>query len=258
MYTSWMDYVSIRPVTAGLVSLSLMLGACDMPQDGSQGQAVQTAAAAPNMTPAEQDLRAKTEKQRQTDSAIAGAVAGAVGGAVLGYLIGGWQGAAIGAGSGAVLGGALGYGYGSYMNAKAQKYSNDQARYAAVAKGANDTVAYYDQVNATARTILAEQQAKVAKLNQDYRAGTITKEQYRRELASAGPDQANLNEQIQGLDKQMAAMRADPQASNLTQQVQQLQAQRDALKSTIDQLVQLYGTVPSEVQQSSPIVVSKK
>ncbi|HTR86317.1 MAG TPA: hypothetical protein VMI56_17680 [Reyranella sp.] len=245
----------MRPVVVGVTVAALALGGC-IPDEGASTSAASMDQS--TMSPAERDLQAKTEQQRKTDAAIAGGVGGAILGAALGYALGGWQGAALGAAGGAMTGAAVGYGYGSYMNARARQYSSQEQRAQEVTKSANSTVDYYNQVNASARTILAEQQAKVAQLNNDYKAGAITKEQYRQQLANAGANQTNLKAQISGIDKQIAEMKGDEQSAVLTSQVQQLQAQRDQLQSTYDGLVQLYGTVPSEVQQGSAIVVSSK
>ncbi len=239
--------LSVRPfwrIAAAVVGVAVLAGACDMPDAGED----------PNtLTAAEKDLRAKTEQERKVDSTLAGAAGGAVLGAITGYLIGGWQGAAIGAATGGVAGGALGYGYGSYMNARARQYSNAEARAAAVTQSANQTLAYYDQVNTSARTILAEQQQKVARLNNQYRAGAITKDQYKSQLASASTNAADLSQQLDGIDKQLTNMRSDPQAAALSVQIQQLQGQRDALKDTYDRLLQLYGTVPDDVRPSMTV-----
>jgi uncharacterized protein YcfJ len=233
----------MRPVAVGVAAVALLAGGCVPDENPSTSAATMDQS---TMSPAERDLQAKTEQQRKTDATIAGGV----GGAILGGVIG--------AAGGAVTGAAVGYGYGSYMNARARQYSSDEQRAQEVTKSANATVDYYNQVNGSARTILAEQQAKVAQLNNDYKAGAITKEQYRGQLASASVNQTNLKQQIDGLDKQIAEMRSDQQAAVLTTQVQQLQAQRQALQSTYDSLVQLYGTVPSEVQQGTSLVVSNR
>lgn len=256
LYALWAVARPSRTLLAATVSLALLLGGC-VPEGG---QALQSSAPPPGMSQAELDLRTKTEQQRKVEGGVAGAIGGAILGGIVGAVVGGnIQSAVIGAAGGAIVGGALGVGYGSYMNAKARTYSNAQARYSAVSQGAAETIAYYNDINASARTILTEQRAKVAQLNQAYRSGTITKEQYREQLASAGPDQNNLNEQIKGIEKQISAMQGDVQASELTQQIQQLQLQRDSLKGTYAQLIQLYGTVPAEVQQQGqPLIVSSR
>jgi uncharacterized protein YcfJ len=231
----------LRPfwrVTAVVAALSMMLGACVTEQPENPAA----------LTAAERDLRAKTEDQRKVDSTVTGAAGGAVAGALVGYLIGGWSGALYGAAAGGVAGGAIGYGYGSYMNARAREYSSAEARAAAVTRSANETLAYYGQVNASARTILAEQEAKVAQLNDAYKSRAINKEQFQAQLASADNNEASLKEQLTGIDAQLNSMKTDPQAAQLSQQIEQLQLQRDSLKDTYDRLLQIYGTVPAEVR----------
>ena len=62
------------------------------------------------------------------------------------------------------------------MNARAREYSSAEVRAAAVTKSANETLTYYNQVNASARTILAEQEAKIAKLESE---NVMLKKQFR-------------------------------------------------------------------------------
>ncbi len=238
---------SVRPfwrVIAAVAAIAFLASACEMPEAGEDPS---------TLTAAEKDLRTKTEQQRKAESTVAGAAGGAVLGAITGYLIGGWSGAAIGAATGGVAGAAMGYGYGSYMNARARQYSNAEARAAAVTQSANQTLAYYDQVNASARTILSEQETKVARLNDEYQRKAITKEQYRSQLASASTNAADLNQQLAGIDTQLSNMRSDPQAAALAVQIEQLQEKRNSLKETYDRLLQLYGTVPDDVRPAMTV-----
>ena len=233
--------MGLRPfwrVTAVVVALSMVLGACVTEQQENPAA----------LTAAERDLRTKTEDQRKADSAVTGAAGGAVAGALIGYLIGGWSGALYGAAAGGIAGGAVGYGYGSYMNARAREYSSAEARAAAVTRSADETLTYYNQVNASARTILSEQETKIAQLNSAYKSRAINKEQFQAQLASADNNEASLKQQLAGLDTQLNSMRTDPQAAQLSQQIEQLQQQRDSLKDTYDRLLQIYGTVPAEVR----------
>ena len=245
MSYSSMTMRPFRRATAVVAILSMLLSACVTTGDQEDPA---------SLTPAEKALRSKTEEQRKSDGAVAGAVAGMVAGALLGALLGGRNaaaGALIGAAAGGLAGGAIGYGYGSYMNARARSYSNAESRAAAITQSANSTLTYYNQVNASARTILSEQEAKVAKLNEDYKSRTITKEQFQKSLASANNNEANLKQQLDGLDTQLNSMKTDPQAARLSQQIQQLQQTRDSLKETYDRLLQIYGTVPAEIRVSN-------
>lgn len=233
--------VRVRPfwrVTAIIVALAMTTTACIPAHEEDPV----------TLTAAERDLRKKTEEQRKADSALTGAAGGAIAGAIIGGLLGGWRGALIGAATGGVAGAALGVGYASYMNAKARQYANDEARAAAVSQGADQTLAYYRQINASASTILAEQERKIAGLNAAYKSRQITKEQFQKAFVSSDNNQENLKEQLQGLDNQLNAMKTDPQVAVLSRQIQELEAQRDALKATYDRLLQLYGTVPAEVR----------
>jgi uncharacterized protein YcfJ len=231
----------LRPswrVTAIIVALTMTVTAC-LPAHEEDPV---------TLTAAEKDLRKKTEDQRKADSALTGAAGGAIAGALIGGLLGGWRGALIGAATGGVAGAALGVGYASYMNARAKQYANEEARAAAVSQAADQTLGYYRQVNASASTILAEQERKIAGLNAAYKSRQISKEQFQQAFVSSSNNEANLREQLQGLENQLNSMRTDQQAALLTRQIQELETQRDALKATYDRLLELYGTVPGEIR----------
>lgn len=236
-----------RRLAAGAAIFSILLGGCVTGDEDADPS---------TLTPAEKELRAKAEEKRKSEAAVTGAVAGAVAGALLGALLGARggnaaTGALIGGVAGGALGAAAGYAYGSYMNAKARSYSNAEARAQAVSKGADETLVYYNQVNSAAETMLQEQQTKVARLNDDYQRKAITKEQYQKELSSASRNEAILKDQLKSMDEQINSMRTDQQSEALTRQIQQLEQQRAALQAKYDRLLQVYGSVPSEVRAPS-------
>lgn len=238
---------SLRRLTSVLAIFSILLGGCV--QNGEDADASA-------LTPAEQQLRAKAEEKRKVEAATGGAVAGAVAGALIGALLGARggnaaMGALVGAAAGGALGAAAGLAYGSYMNAKARKYSNDEARAQAISKGADETLVYYNEVNASAETILQEQQAKVTRLNEEYRNKTITKEQFQKELASSNRNETILKDQLKSMDEQINSMKTDQQSEQLGRQIAQLEQQREALRQKQERYLQLLGSVPSEVRVPS-------
>lgn len=241
-----MEVRSWRRVAAAVAILSILLSACVTGQEEDPA----------SLTASEKDLRAKAEEQRKTESAMTGAIVGAVALGILGAVLGArggnlGAGLAMGALAGAAIGGMAGVAYGSYANAKARKYANAEARATEVSKGADETLAYYNQVNASAQTMLSEQQMKVAQLNEQYRAKAITKEQFQKGMASSNRNETIIKDQIAGIDKQINEMKTDEQSQALARQIQQLEQQRDGLKQTYDKLLQLYGTVPAEVRVPS-------
>lgn len=226
---------------------SLLLGACVTTMGNEEANA---------LTPAEKDLRTRTEQQRVAQAAATGAIALAILGAVAGAAIGARSGnagagALIGGAGGAVAGGLMGAAYGSYVNAKARNYSNAEARANALAAEADKDIANYTAINNSSRQILADEQAKVAHLTQEYQAKRISKEAFQKGISSAKNNANIMKDQVKAMDDQIADMEADRQTAQLTNQVQQLKEQRDSLKDTYERLIQLYGTVPNDLRPIS-------
>jgi uncharacterized protein YcfJ len=202
------------------------------------------------LTPSEKELRTRTEQHRMTEAAIAGAVVGVLAGAALGVALGGNNAATtalIGAGAGALAGGLAGAAYGSYVNAKSRQYANTEVRANTLIQEADKDIAKYTAINNAAKTILAEQEAKIAGLNAAYQAKTISKEAFKKEMASSNNNGKIISDQCKAMDEEITSMQQDPQAMQLAGKIEQLTAQRDSLKATYARLLQTYGTVPNDV-----------
>lgn len=202
---------------------------------------------------AEKELRSRTEAQRVAQGAATGAIVGVIAGTVLGAVLGAQGGnaglgALIGAAGGGVAGGLAGAAYGSYVNARARPYANQEVRANTMMEEADKDIAHYTAVNAAARTILAEQEAKITRLNDAYKGRKITKETFQREMSASNNNEKIIGDQCKAIDDELVAIQSDPQSSALTRQAEGLRMQRDSLKATYDRLLQLYGTVPAEVR----------
>ena len=138
--------------------------------------------------------------------------------------------------------------YETYLKIKARKYATAEARAAAVARNADATLAHFDRLNEAARTMLVENRTEIARLNDSYRSGSLSRGQYQEQLAPTDRKQAALKSQMAALEAEIAAMKAGQPDAELGERLQRLERQRDSLKATYDDLLRLYGTVPAEVR----------
>lgn len=138
--------------------------------------------------------------------------------------------------------------YDTFLEVKARRYATSEARAAAMARSADATLAHFNRLNGQARTMLVEHRAEIARLNDAYRARTISKEQFQEQLARSNRNRDALKEQVAALEAEIKARKSDPPAEEMSKQIRRLEQQRDALKATYDNLLQLYGTVPAEVR----------
>lgn len=139
--------------------------------------------------------------------------------------------------------------YDTYLEVRARQYASAEARAAAVARSADATLAHFDRLNEQSRTMLAEQRAEIARLNDAYRVRTISKEQFQGQLASLDRNRDALKDQVAALEAEIRARKSEPPAEEMDGQIRRLEQQRDALRATYNQLLQLYGTVPAEVRR---------
>jgi hypothetical protein len=209
------------------------------------------------LTASERQLRDQVRSQRIKQGATTGAVVGGVGGAGIGLAIdrasggSGVAGLLIGAAAGIIAGAAAGAAYGAYVDAQAQHYANDGVRAEALMAESAKDVAHYQRINASAVAILSEEQTTISRLNAEYKARSVTKDEFRKKMRAIDNDQKLMKQQISAMDAQIAMMEKDRQAPALQSQIDQLKQQRAALQATYDRLLQLYGTVPAEVKDTN-------
>ena len=138
--------------------------------------------------------------------------------------------------------------YETYLKIKARNYASAEARAAAVVRNADATLAHVDRLNEAARAMLVENRTEIARLNDSYRSGSLSRGQYREQLGPTDRKQAALKGQMAALEAEIAAMKAGQPDAELGERLQRLERQRDSLKATYDDLLRLYGTVPAEVR----------
>jgi hypothetical protein len=200
-----------------------------------------------NLTPAQQALREKSDRFNETigTGAVAGALLGAIAGALL--VGGGGPAIAIGAGSGAALGGGAGYYVASRNETYASREEGINARIAAAGRERFD----YQQMADISDRICAENEAKLASLDGQLQAGTITADQYRRRMASMGEDVRRLRQALEYNEKVQVGIRQDVARSGgataevLRQSRADLEEARQRIAKNTDALVRAIRSSPS-------------
>ncbi|OYV35352.1 MAG: hypothetical protein B7Z80_18660 [Rhodospirillales bacterium 20-64-7] len=165
------------------------------------------------MTPEQQQLHASNNRFNST--VAEGAAVGAVGGALIGYLSGGTKGALIGAGAGLATGGAAGYlvAQNNYTQARTEQ------NYRTAIADAQTQAAAFQKDATLSETVAAQAMSRAAELNAQYRAHTISAEQYRSSIAQyentihdLDAKNAAAQQQISALQKSIAVTPASQAA----------------------------------------------
>ena len=239
---SWFRRVSARGLLCLLLAAGVVAAGCQSSRGVSDA----------NLTPAQRQLRAETDRFNQT------VAEGAVAGALLGGLIGALAaddnplaGAAIGAGAGAVVGAGAGY----FVASQNESYASEEARLNAEIQAAREEVASYQRIVSASQRVVDQHKATIAQLNSQYRQGQITADQYRRQTAGIQGDidsiQAaidNNREQTQAIQQRLAELRRQGRnAASLAQAEAQLRTQRQQLETQLDELVVAMDTAPVPV-----------
>ncbi|MCB2100624.1 MAG: hypothetical protein KDE22_07125 [Rhodobacterales bacterium] len=179
-----------KPVAAAL-ALSMVLSACQT-TGGGAGPGGQP----DPMTAQEASLREQNDAFNRT--VAEGAMMGALAGALIGGLIAGnARGAAIGAGVGALAGGASGY----YVAQQQRNYANEESRIDAMVadvRADNERTAQY---LSTAQQVIANDRRKLAELNRQYAAKTISLQEGQAKLSRVKDNQKVMRETLTGLRK---------------------------------------------------------
>src|SRR3954451_16478240 len=139
-----------------------------------------------NLTPAQRELRDKSARFNETVGT--GAVAGALLGAALGALLAGKNSRGGGAAIGAASGAALGAGAGWYLGTRNENFANREQAINARIQAARREAYDYQEMATLSDRIRADNEAKIASLDGQLKAGHITADQYRRQTASTQED----------------------------------------------------------------------
>ena len=239
-----MRSMRITPARRGIAALM----ACIMMLAGCAGQI-----GGPPLSPAQQQLKQANDRFNLTvgEGAAVGAVALGLLGAGVGALAGGKKGALIGLGSGVVLGGAVGaaMGYNVARKNYAQARTEDNLRQL-IAEANQDADAYHRSAVAS-RDIAKEARIKIAALDAQYRAKTITAEQYKQAAMTYRSSEDIMQSQLNNSTDKITAMRADAahqrgaDRSELLNDAHSVELARRALKESSDSLAATLAMVPS-------------
>jgi hypothetical protein len=201
-----------------------------------------------DLTPAQQALRDKSDRFNETVGT--GAAVGAVLGGLLGALAAGNGGRgeaiAIGAASGAALGGGAGY----YLASRNERYASREQEIGARVTAARREVYDYQQMASLSDQIRADNEAKLASLDGQLKAGQITADQYRRQTASMAEDVRRLRQALENNEKVQVGIRQDTvraagsAAENLRQSQTDLEASRRRIAENTDALVRALRSGP--------------
>jgi DNA repair exonuclease SbcCD ATPase subunit len=156
-----------RLAVVGVVTLCLMshlaLGACSGSDIGPETGALD-APDNKHLSLAERQLRDTVRKDRQLEGAVTGCVAGGLLGGVFKAVTGGsTKDVVTTAAVGCVVGGVIGAAWGSYVDARAQQYANQQEQIAKLTAAAREDVVRYQRVNAALRKLIDEERARITK-----------------------------------------------------------------------------------------------
>ena len=206
----------------------------------------------PTLTPAQRQLRAETDRFNQT--VAEGALAGALAGALIGAIAADdnpLAGAAIGAGAGAVVGAGAGF----FVASQNQSYASEEARLNAEIQAAREEVDSYQRIVSASQQVVNQHRATIASLNQQYRQGQITAEQYRQQTSGIQGDIESIEAAIDNNQEQTNAIRnrvgelrqRGINAASLAQAEAQLRAQQAELQGQLDSLLSAMDSAPVPV-----------
>lgn len=207
----------------------------------------------PPLSAAQMQLRQANDRFRQTvaEGALAGGALLGIAGGVIGAVACGSRCALLGAASGVAVGAGIGaaMGYNVARKNYAQARTEDNLK-KLIAEANQDAGAYHRSADAS-RDIAAEARTRIAALDAQYRAKTITAEQYKQSVATYRESSDIIKTQLASTNEKMAAMRADAAAqdsadkASLLNDANQVEEARRALKQSSDSLAATLAMVPS-------------
>lgn len=117
----------------------------------------------PNLTPAEQELRANVRQQRVLESAAIGCLATGGITAMVNLMAGADTDQTVrDAAIGCVAGGVVGAAAGAYVDARAQSFADEQQRLAALSNAAREDAQRYHRLNVATQQLIDEEKVRIA------------------------------------------------------------------------------------------------
>ncbi len=201
------------------------------------------------LTPAEMRMRQQTSDFNRTlaEGVAIGAVGGAAAGAGIGALAGGdnrGTSALIGAGIGAVLGSLAGYAAGSYYAEKKRRYADQEQLLDAMIADARADNQKTEMLVRDSQMVAAADKQKLDQIKRDLAAKKISHEQAQKELAAVDSNRQVLESSITNLGKRrdewrQAALEArsdanNPRVAQLDNEINKLDKQIALMQSELD------------------------
>jgi uncharacterized protein YcfJ len=207
----------------------------------------------PPLTPAQMQLKQANDRFNQTvaEGAVVGAVALGLAGAALGAMAGGGRGALIGAAAGAAVGGAVGAAVGYDTARKNYAQARTEGNLRQLIAEANQDAAAYHRSAIASRDIANEARAKIAALDAQYRAKTLSASDYQRNLSSYKDSEKIMSQQLTQIDAKVNAMRVDAQSlpsdsrKAMLDDARQMDDARRALKQSHESLAATLAMAPA-------------
>lgn len=208
------------------------------------------------LSPEERQLRQveRTRRNRVAQATGLGCVAGGAGAWLKNQIEG--RSTSVGdVAVGAALGCAIGLAAGVYINSRTKSYASEQERYRALIAAADQDIAEAQSLNSTTSRLITQQRQKITRLNNQYAAQQISREDYRAQIASAKNNTVAIDNQIKALSGQANLIREDAakikatgtDTSDLERRISGLEKQRADLEQKRRQLTSLYNDVPPDV-----------
>lgn len=202
------------------------------------------------MTSAEIALRQRqNEDVRIAQGVATGAIIGAAGGALLAALAGGDSNSiARGAIAGGVIGGVAGGVDANNVNRNARAEAGQQDRYRTIIANADHNIAHYRRMNGLTSQLISEENARIARLNGEYRAGRVDKAKYRSQLSNARSNLSLVDGQISKVDRNISDLRNEGKnGAPVSSKVATLQAEKSRLQAQRKALATAYSRVPDDI-----------
>lgn len=196
------------------------------------------------LTPAQQQLQ--DANKRFVATTAEGAAAGAVLGTLVGYAAGGARGALIGGLGGAALGTAVGYS----VAQNNLNQSHTEANLQALIQQANEDAAAYERSANASSQIASELRDKIASLDAQYAAHSISAAAYQAQIASYRKSADTMRQQVADMQKESATLHADAASSGgyhgteLDSAAGRIDAARRSEESSLHDVDQAMSAVP--------------
>jgi hypothetical protein len=238
---------SARRAVAGAVTLSLVLSACSGNELGDDPLSL-SAPDNKHLSLAEQKLRETVRKDRQVEGAVTGCVtAGILSGVFKAVTGGSSQDVVKTAAVGCLVGGVVGAAWGSYVDARAQEYANQQEQIAKLTAAARDDVVRYQRMNAALRKLIDEERARIgkagakkAKVKQDIAKSEEAAAARKATIRQLEAKLAEIDDNIKTIEADQAELgKKGVNTASLNAPKQGLRAERTKLSASIVTLKQL-------------------